>query len=197
VIEGQIGDLLKAFEVPSERQDALMTLWRRYADLAPDARSERAMIERRLARLRDLYLDGDMNKAEYQAERARQVDRLAALPTDDDRTEAVAQQLAAFLANLAAAWAVATPDERNQLARQLFQQVAITNRTAVAVLPRPDFRPFFRLVAVKPDEIVCYGGSDGGRMRVGVILTVTSSSPKRRRWHGWGDRDGRKALKAA
>jgi len=163
VVEDQIGELLKAFAVPPERQDALMALWRRYADRAPNTRAERAKIERRLGRLRDLYLDGDVDKGEYQAQRAKLTDQLATLPTDDDRTDTLGQRLAVFLANLSAAWTVATAEERNQLARQLFAQVVIANRTAVAVVPRPDLRPFFHLVAVNPPEEVAYGGSDGGR----------------------------------
>ncbi len=51
--------------------------------------------------------------------------------------------LAEFLANVPAAWEAATPDERNRLARQLFGQVVIANGTAVAIVPRPDLRPFF------------------------------------------------------
>ncbi|MEA2526460.1 MAG: site-specific recombinase [Thermomicrobiales bacterium] len=165
VVEDQIGDLLKAFAVSPERKDSLMALWRRYADRAPDSRAERAKLERRLARLRDLYLDGDIDKGEYQAQRAKLTDQLATLPTDDDRTGTLGQRLAAFLANLSAAWTVATAEERNQLARQLFSQVVIANRTAVAVVPRPDLRPFFQLVAVDPPEEVAYGGSDGIRTR--------------------------------
>jgi hypothetical protein len=67
------------------------------------------------------------------------------------------------------AWRVATAEERNQLARKHFAHVVIDNRTAVAVVPRPDLRPFFfalpRPEGVSPDEKVCTGGSDGDRLR--------------------------------
>ena len=71
----------------------------------------------------------------------------------------------AFLADVASAWTVATPEERNKLARQLFVSVVIRNRTAVAVVPRPDLRPFFVTITVKRDEGECTGGSDGIRTR--------------------------------
>ena len=79
------------------------------------------------------------------------------------------ERLAAFLADVASAWKVATPTERNKLARQLFARVVVRNRTAVAVVPRPDLRPFFfalpRPEGVNPDGKECTGGSDGDRLR--------------------------------
>jgi len=35
-----------------------------------------------VARLKELYLDGDLTRAEYNAERATVADKLAALPSD-------------------------------------------------------------------------------------------------------------------
>ena len=63
----------------------------------------------------------------------------------------VAHALAAFLADLPSAWTVATPTERNRLARQLFGEAIIENRTVVAVKPRPDLAFFFESLAVNPD----------------------------------------------
>jgi hypothetical protein len=40
----------------------------------------------RLGRLKELYLDGEMDRAEYQAERATVADKLAALPAEGDPT---------------------------------------------------------------------------------------------------------------
>jgi hypothetical protein len=47
-------------------------------------------------------------------------------------------------ADVSLAWQIATPEERNKLARQLFNKVQIENRTAVEVTPRPDLLPFLR-----------------------------------------------------
>jgi hypothetical protein len=49
------------------------------------------------------------------------------------------RRLAAFLADVASAWLLATSAERNLLARAVFADVQIENRTAVAVKPRPFF----------------------------------------------------------
>ena len=63
---------------------------------------------------------------------------------------------------------VAAAAERDKIARQLFGTVVVTNRTAVAVMPRPDLRPYF---AVNPLVESCKGGSDGGRGRVLELFT--------------------------
>lgn len=69
-------------------------------------------------------------------------------PEGRDQTALLAR-LANFLADLSSALAVATPAERNRLARELSDKVLIDNRTAVAVRPRPELRPFFSVVALE------------------------------------------------
>ena len=43
-------------------------------------------------------------------------------------------------------WKVATPVERNAIARELFFDVVIDNRAVVAVKPRPELVPFFQQI---------------------------------------------------
>ncbi len=83
---------------------------------------------------------------------------LAALPTEVEPSETVAQRLAGYLADVGKGWHDATMEERNRLARELFASAIVENRTVVAVEPRPDLLPFFRTVNW------CVGGSDGGRI---------------------------------
>jgi site-specific DNA recombinase len=169
VIEEQIGALLDGFAAPASERDGLLAAWRHYQVRDTSAAAERAKLERRLARLKELYLDGDLDRAKYQAERAAITGKLAALPGESDSGDTIGERLAAFLADVATAWKLAPPAQRNKLARQLFATVVIHNRAAVAVVPRPDFRPFFfalpHLEAVNSDEKVCTGGSDGIRTR--------------------------------
>jgi hypothetical protein len=169
IIEDQIGELLAGFAVPEVERVRLLAAWRYYQSRDTDTAAERIRLRRRLARLKDLYLDGEMDRAEYQGERKAVSDMLAALPAESNPESDAGEQLAAFLADVASAWRVATPTERNKLARQLFQSVVVSNRTAVAVVPRPDLRPFFfalpRPEGVNPDGKECTGGSDGIRTR--------------------------------
>ena len=113
-----------------------------------------ARIRDKLGRLRDAYLEGDLDKGEYQARKAALTKELEALPAEGDAGADAGRRLAEYLADVAAAWRAATAEERNQLARQLFNGVVIDNRTAVAVTPRPDLLPFFETLACQvPDEM--------------------------------------------
>jgi hypothetical protein len=50
---------------------------------------------------------------------------------------------AGFLRDLPAAWATATPEQRNDVARLIFQRIEVKDDQVVAVVPQPDFAPFF------------------------------------------------------
>ena len=55
------------------------------------------------------------------------------------------ETLAQFLADVPAAWNIATPEQKSKLARVLFDQVWIRNKEVVGVKPRPELEPLFRL----------------------------------------------------
>ena len=52
-------------------------------------------------------------------------------------------QAATFLKDLPAAWEAATPEQRNALARLVFESIEIEDDRVIAVVPQPDFAPFF------------------------------------------------------
>jgi len=163
VVEDQIADLLGRFAIPTADQGRLLTAWRHHQSAAVDTVATRLRIHHRLDRLKDLYLDGDLDRETYKARRAALADELAALPAGGEPDSDTGRQLAGFLADVGSAWRVATPAERNKLARELFGVVVVRNRTAVAVVPQPDLRPFFALLVVNPEPGSCNGGSDGDR----------------------------------
>ena len=124
-----------------------------------DTAAERLRLRRELERLEDLYLEGDLDKAGYREHKAALMDDLASLPEGGDPDSDAGTSLAGFLADLATAWSAATPEEQNRIARQLFTEAVVENRTVVAVKPRPDLLPFFGTVNW------CESGSDGGSVR--------------------------------
>ena len=54
-------------------------------------------------------------------------------------------RLAEFLADIPAAWETATHEQRNKLAKALFDQVWLQDKAVVAVKPRLELEPFFAL----------------------------------------------------
>ena len=71
--------------------------------------------------------------------------RLDALPASGQTEADVLAKLAAFLADVPAAWEAATQEQRNKLARTLFDEVWLRDKDVVAVKPRRELDPFFRI----------------------------------------------------
>lgn len=186
-MERRIGANLAGFALPAQQRGELDAAWTAQQRATASSAGQRAAIERRLARLKEAYLAGDIDRADWQTRQAPLARERDALPADLPATGAVARRLAGYLADVAGAWEAATPAERNERARALFSDVVIADRTAVAVNPRPDLRPFFVAMAEKSGNAVpdaperrlswdpmsqgsCgIGGSDGGPFR-GCIL---------------------------
>lgn len=101
-------------------------------------------LAKRLAHLKDLYQLGDIARVEYLADR----DRLVGLADP--------------IGDVAKSWELATQEQRNRLARELFEATPIGNEKVVAMRPRPELIAFFTL---DRQARVCPGGSDGIRTR--------------------------------
>ncbi|MFC1917016.1 hypothetical protein ACFLX1_02685, partial [Chloroflexota bacterium] len=87
---------------------------------------------------------GDSPRAEYETRRDKILDQLRSLTVTQQPAEHL-EKMARFLADVPAAWAEATPEQRNKLARCLFDQVWLKDKEVVAVKPLPELEPFFRL----------------------------------------------------
>ncbi len=107
-----------------------------------DADRKRRELTGRMERIRKSYEWGDKPEAEYRHERAEIERELAGLRSSTNRADLLAKA-AAFLRDLPAAWAAANPEQRNALARLVFQSVEITDDRATAIVVNPDFAPFF------------------------------------------------------
>jgi hypothetical protein len=85
-----------------------------------------------------------------------------------DRTAPFTSSLAVsnLGAGVSTVTAVAAPEERYRLLRELSGKAIIENRTVVGVKPRPELLPFFESVNW------CVGGSDGDRCRHRVMTLM-------------------------
>jgi site-specific DNA recombinase len=144
VYESQILAYLSTFQIPEDYQDKIVEAHRKLEAAYSGAEQERAKLESQLKRAKELYEWGDYTKVNYQARRDSILKQLAALTPTTKGTEHL-ERLAQFLANVPAAWEAATPQQRNKLARCLFDQVWVQDKRVVAVKPRPELEPFFRL----------------------------------------------------
>jgi DNA invertase Pin-like site-specific DNA recombinase len=142
VIEGQITAYLVTFQLPEDIIEEIVSLYESAGEQRNDADQQRREIESRLERIAELYAWGDLTREAYLTERDRLQDRLAGLRGTTEWTTALTQA-AGFLRDLPGAWAAASAEQRNDLARLIFHGVEVKDDRVVAVVPQPDFAPFF------------------------------------------------------
>ena len=109
-----------------------------------DSEKQKAALEARLKRAKELYEWGHKSRDEYLADYEdiqKQLRLLSPIEVRDNHLGKLAQ----FLANVAGAWDEANQDQRNKLAKTLFEQILVENNKVVAVKPQPELEPFFEL----------------------------------------------------
>ena len=142
--EEQLMAYFGRFKIPDNYQEQILDNQRKL-ESAYDVAQQRNALETRLEKTKDLYRWGHISKEEYLKDFAainREMQQLPAMETNADTLE----KLASFVKNIALAWEQASQEQRNRLASCLLEAVLIKDKRIVAVVPRPDFKPFFDLV---------------------------------------------------
>ena len=107
----------------------------------PSVGQQRARLERRLEKLKQLFTWGDMSEQDYFRERDEVRSALADLP-DGDRVASFDAYRASVL-SLADAIAVASPSRRTELCRMVVERVVVVDRNVQEIVWTPEARPFF------------------------------------------------------
>ena len=142
--EGQVTEYLRRFMIPEDYRARILALYRSLEAGEESSEKARGELEARLARLRKLFEWGDILEDAYLADSSEVKEELARLaPTD--RNPDILHRLETFLLDVSEAWAHASADQRNRLARQLFDAVWVQNEHVVAVRPHEELRPFFQI----------------------------------------------------
>jgi len=144
VYEAQLQAYLATFAVPEDYQARILEYHSQLESAYSDAEQERQVLEGRLRRVKELYEWGDFTRSEYQKRKSEIIDRIETLePTIADSSHL--DKLASFMSDIGSAWEAATPEQRNRLARALFEEVWVKDQVVVAAKPRPELDPFFRM----------------------------------------------------
>ena len=144
IYESQIEWYLEQFVIPEDYQTKILDAHRKLESYYDDVSKRKEILENRLVRLKELYKWGHISKEQYVAEfeeAQRELGKIS--PIEDDNK--VLDRLAHFLANVADAWKEATQEQRNKIARSLFEQIKVDDSKVILVKPRPELEPFFRL----------------------------------------------------
>jgi site-specific DNA recombinase len=141
-LEEQLGDFLRTFTLPADPAAIVSLLACEQEKGGHD--DQRRKLDGEQDRLKTLFLLGDISETEYRRDRERIARERDALQPIENRS-VVLSQVTAFLADLSMAWDAATSEERNALARTLFERLILKNNQVESVRPRPEYRPFFAL----------------------------------------------------
>jgi len=136
-LEAQVLAVLKTLTLPDEwRQRILAYLVSDEGGLA-DVQRQRRHLLAQFERLKDLYQRGDRTTAQYNQEKARLEQEMAALLAPPDLDSG---RVKAYLSNLQALWPQATPAEQKDLFEAVFQRVHVQGDQIVRLAPYPAFR---------------------------------------------------------
>jgi DNA invertase Pin-like site-specific DNA recombinase len=165
-LEEQLVEWLRAFQPDGQLLELLLQTLRTTVERAEPPARGRGELLRQLERLRELYLMGDLTKAQYVMRRQaleEQLERLA--PPSDPGIERARELLEDF----ARFWELETePAERRKLLLSLFGQVWARHGRIVAVQPHEPFLPYFQALDTAQSrwgKFGAEGGSDGTRTR--------------------------------
>lgn len=144
VYEEQIVGDLAAFQLPEVWKPVVLEEAARPLRRDGDVEEQRRHWQARLSRLKDLYAWGDLTREEYQAERDAAERELARLAPAEQHAAQV-ERLAAYVQSLPAAWRDATPQQRNQLANVIYEEIWVDGPAVEYVKPRPEVEPLFHV----------------------------------------------------
>lgn len=147
-LEGQIATFLGTFIIPEGYRERLRLFVLEASKKAHvETTVRRGSLERQLARAKDLYQLGDIDRAEYLAVRERVGRDLAAIDAAQAEEGDRLTELADFLADAAHGWVKADQALRHRLARAIFAEVVVRDGAVIAVKPNPEIAGFFALDA--------------------------------------------------
>jgi len=142
--EEQLIEYLSSFHILEDYQHRILEAHRKLQLAYDNVRNQKATLEKRLQGVKELYEWGHKSKEEYWADYKMIQTQLQSLTPARDQGKTL-ERLALFLKNISLAWKQSDEQQRNRLAKQLFDIVWIKDKKVLAVTPRPEFKPFFDL----------------------------------------------------
>lgn len=162
-IDEQVGDLVKRLQLPDDWRERLEEL-ASHQEERENVEAQRRYVQGKMRRLRELYLDGDFAKAEYDRRKADLQAQLDALQVPQQPAIEAAGET---LESLGAEWASAPKRYQRDMLRVIFEAVYMDPlaRCVVCVKPWPQFAPLFRMDGLREKEGCFYVGEEDQEAR--------------------------------
>ncbi len=143
IIDAQVADLVGRLRLPDDWRSRLKEI-SGHDEERERVEGQRKYLEGKRRRLRELYLDGDVGRAEYDLRKAEIEEDLAALRVPDAPDVEAAGEA---LESLGDAWEGASLETRRDMLRVIFEAVwvDVAEKRLVCVRPYPPFVPLFRM----------------------------------------------------
>lgn len=130
------------FVIPEDYQKRILEAHRKLEKAYSETEDHEKRLKASLKRLKEQYRWGHISQREYLKKYKETEAQLRQLAPGRNGQEEL-ERLAHFLAD---AWREANQEQRNELARVLFEEVRLDNGgKVVAVKPQPELEPFFQL----------------------------------------------------
>ena len=142
--ETQIEHYLSNFYIPDDYQEQIVEYQRKLCSNYDKNDIERKELTASIERLKKQFRWGHISEVEYLKDFREAQSRLNRIPPEPSTSNF--KQLASLLGNVAKAWKLAKQDQKNKLAKALFQEILLGDGGVVmAVKPREEFEPFFKM----------------------------------------------------
>ncbi len=144
-IERQVGDFLLKAQLPDDWRDQILQQLGVRSNVEQIEAQRRALVNK-LTRARKLYIEGDLDDAQYQRDKKaieRELGKLQPVTLPD------LERAAQLLQSVGMLWEHATDAERLELARALFEKIWMREGKVVACEPRTALYPLFALIEKK------------------------------------------------
>lgn len=146
IIEDEIALYLAGLRFPADMSEHILAAYQHHKPEISERAQRRGAIEGQMRRLADVYVSGDMPKADYEARRSELRAELNRLQETDvhARPDTLAG-LERYLSMAPQLWLGTNAEGRNRIGRALFEAVYVRDQHLAEIQPRPEFQPYFAL----------------------------------------------------
>ncbi|MBN1659195.1 MAG: recombinase family protein [Anaerolineae bacterium] len=157
-IDPQVAALIARLRLPDDWRERLDEL-SEHREERENVDGKRTYLKGKLRRLRTLYLEGDIDKAEYDREKHELQAKLDALQVPE---QPALEQAGETLESLGAEWANAPKHYQHEMLKVIFEAVYVDvkARKLVCVKPHPQFAPLFSMDGLEERDGLFYGRAE-------------------------------------
>jgi hypothetical protein len=145
---------VKRLQLPADWRSRLEEL-AEHQEEQENIEGKQRYLKSKLRRLRDLYLEGDYSKPEYDRQKAELQTQLDSLRTPE---QPEVEHAGEMLESLDTAWASAPKKYQREMLHLIFEAIYVDTVTKelVCVKPYPPFVPLFRMDGLEEKEDGCF-----------------------------------------